>query len=772
MSGGTATSPISATISDSEFSNSLFSGLSIAGNTTVYPNATITNTNFHDNGDGIAVTNAWINLTSSQSQNNSRDGFYSGIAGTSYTGSTALASKLMSNSLTGNGRYGVYLDLSSVPTQSVPYGHLNNISGNVGSSSNHMQMYILQTSPDVDWSLNYWGAGTSVTAPCPGLGRDKLVYLKDPSGNDVVYSGGPDYCGGVYRYYSRVYLGPAGSEAQLINGAVVPAQQTLGSGGVHAPNPSADPSDPAPVRPTTGSGIMHDPQVTGDRSSSVNKSTGNFMASATDLSLAGLGVPFELTRTYNSLDGAVGVMGPGWTEPYDMQLVVDANTGDVTLHAEDGQRVQYYNHSGTYSSVGDARDSLSLSSGTYTLNRNDQITYTFNSSGKLVTMKDAGGQGLTFTWTGTPAQMTSVTDSAGRSITFAYASSKLSSIMLPDSRSVAYTYNSAGQLSQVQDARGNLTKYEYDAATGKLTKELKTVAGIDKQVLQVAYSSTSDRVTDLYNALGKDISYTWNSSTQTSVKTDPAGSTTTDVYAGALLMSSTNPLAGQTTYQYDANFNVTKITDPLGHATTMTYDSRGNVLTRTAPAPLSYTYTYTYNSANQVLTQTDGRVDGSGHPYTTTNGYDSNGNLTSITKPPLTGSSVDVVTRLERDATTGQVTSVIDARCASPCSSSGDRDPWRTSSTYDATTHLLTSFTTPNGNVTRYSYDSSGRRTSIVDPRCPSPCTGTTKDNWTTSYAFNEDNQPTSVQKPIGTGTAFATHTNVYNDLGLVSCPG
>jgi hypothetical protein len=43
----------------------------------------------------------------------------------------------------------------------------------------------------------------------------------------------------------------------------------------------------------------------------VNSSTGNFLQSATDVSLPGAGIPFSLERTYNSRDENVGVLGKG-----------------------------------------------------------------------------------------------------------------------------------------------------------------------------------------------------------------------------------------------------------------------------------------------------------------------------------------------------------------------------------------------------------------------------------------------------------------------------
>ena len=73
----------------------------------------------------------------------------------------------------------------------------------------------------------------------------------------------------------------------------------------------------------------------------VDGATGNFLQQKTDLSLAGVGVPFEFTRTYNSLDRDGGPLGLGWTHSYAASLAIDATTGDVTYRSSNGQKSFY-----------------------------------------------------------------------------------------------------------------------------------------------------------------------------------------------------------------------------------------------------------------------------------------------------------------------------------------------------------------------------------------------------------------------------------------------
>ena len=80
----------------------------------------------------------------------------------------------------------------------------------------------------------------------------------------------------------------------------------------------------------------------------VNTATGNYVSHATDLAMAGRGLRFEFSRTYNSLDTTVGTLGPGWTHSYAAHLQANPDSS-VRFYAEDGQQLLFTsNGSGGY----------------------------------------------------------------------------------------------------------------------------------------------------------------------------------------------------------------------------------------------------------------------------------------------------------------------------------------------------------------------------------------------------------------------------------------
>jgi hypothetical protein len=77
----------------------------------------------------------------------------------------------------------------------------------------------------------------------------------------------------------------------------------------------------------------------------VNSGTGALQLSHTDLTVAGVGEPFTLTRNYNSADLTGGYFGPGWTSIFDAGIKLSSSaittTTLATLRAPDGQQLVY-----------------------------------------------------------------------------------------------------------------------------------------------------------------------------------------------------------------------------------------------------------------------------------------------------------------------------------------------------------------------------------------------------------------------------------------------
>jgi RHS repeat-associated protein len=324
---------------------------------------------------------------------------------------------------------------------------------------------------------------------------------------------------------------------------------------------------------------------------------------------------------------------------------------------------------------------------------------------------------------------------SGRTLSFTYnGDGTLAQVTLPDGRYVAYSYT-GGLLSDVRDLGGHHTSYSYDTA-GRLSDVLDANG---HHVVRNTYDPATGRVTDQYDAAGNHTSFAWDAYTQTETMTAPDGGVWKDVYNGNVLTKQIDPLGHATSFSYDLNLNLAAITDPAGDITAFTYDSDGNILTETdADGAQS---SYTYNSLDEQTSSTDPRG------VSTTYTYDSVGNATSTSVPDPAGGTI--TTAASHDPGTGLLTSSTDARGKI------------THYDYDVQGDLTT-VTDPLGNTTSYGYDSSGRRTSEITPRGNSP--GANPTDYTTTYAYFDNNQVQSVTDPLGHATTY-TYDNVGNQL-------
>jgi RHS repeat-associated protein len=158
-------------------------------------------------------------------------------------------------------------------------------------------------------------------------------------------------------------------------------------------------------------------------------------------------------------------------------------------------------------------------------------------------------------------------------------------------------------------------------------------------------------------------------------------------------------IRGSLNRQLDSAGNVLSNTDELQRKTFFAYDADGNVTAETQylDPNTPVVKSYTYNSFGEPLTVTDPL--GAGH--TTTNAYDANGNLTSITSPSPDGIAAPSVTQFFYD-TKGQITQITDPL---------GNNTWITY----FPTGLIHTIKDQQQNVTTYAYDLRGNRTSVID---------------------------------------------------------
>jgi RHS repeat-associated protein len=374
----------------------------------------------------------------------------------------------------------------------------------------------------------------------------------------------------------------------------------------------------------------------------------------------------------------------------------------------------------------------------------DGDEYIIDQRGGLQKVTDLNGNTLTISSSG-------IIHSSGKSVTFTRDSQgRITQITDPMGNFNTYSYDANGDLQSFKDRENNTTTHGYDSRHGLLS--IQDPRGITPIRNEYDDSGRLIRHTD---AFGKTITYTHNLDTKQEVIADRLGNPTVYEYdANGNVLKVTDAVGAVTTFTYDTRDNKLTETNALGKTTTFTYDERDNLLTQTDP--LGNTTSFTYNSRRQVLTITDPRN------AVTTNTYNSKGNLISTRDPMgntstftyteiggLRLSETDVlngVTRFEYDGF-GNVTKVIDAL------------NHETVSTYDTNGNQLTQNTTrTNGGVletltTSYQYDKLGR---LIQT--------TYADGTTTRVEYNAIGKQSKTIDQLGRETSYS-----YNSMGQLT---
>ena len=293
----------------------------------------------------------------------------------------------------------------------------------------------------------------------------------------------------------------------------------------------------------------------------VNLGTGNLVVSGADLNLPVVGGARSVARTYNSLakDASSALFGYGWrfSEAPDRRLEIQYD-GSARYNSPSGNATVFGNGvpqtSPNTLSTAPGIDATLIhnADGTYTLTFHaSQEKLTFRSDGLLTADADRYGNTITYTY-GTGWETTiagTAGSSPGNTVNIAYAGpggkvSALTQTADGVTRTVGYTYDSAGNLWKVNDANGGQTTFLYDSAH-RLTSIAGPGTGLVAQTTTFGYDA-ANRVTSVTRVI-------------------PGGPTPSP--------ATTTPPRGHT-----------KVTDPDGHPPVdLSVDSLGRVTAATDP---------------------------------------------------------------------------------------------------------------------------------------------------------------------------------------------
>jgi RHS repeat-associated protein len=326
-------------------------------------------------------------------------------------------------------------------------------------------------------------------------------------------------------------------------------------------------------------------------------------------------------------------------------------------------------------------------------------TLNYDSSGNLSTRVDADT-----TSTSTPYS----TNGQTRTWTYTYTIGQFTSVRLPRTdvyAKTAYGY-SGGVLNFSSDALGHTITANTFTPGGRWTK-ITDQNGVQTQI---TYSSR------LW--LTSSVLLTSAGNLTTSLQYDSAGE----------LTKFTRPDNSYLSYAYDNAHQLTKITNALNETANFTYDSAGDLTQtqwKTSGNTTKHRHNATFDALGRMLTDKGG-VTG----QTTTFGYDSNGNVTSI-KSPLNKTTTQTFDALNRLKT----------------STNPVHDLAQIS--YDSHGRALT-VTDGKSNVTSFVYDGFGDTIQQVSP-----------DTGTSVFWYNPDGDVTKQ-------SAFAVSNYTYDALDRV----
>ncbi|MEG4322317.1 MULTISPECIES: FG-GAP-like repeat-containing protein [unclassified Microcoleus] len=248
---------------------------------------------------------------------------------------------------------------------------------------------------------------------------------------------------------------------------------------------------------------------------------------------------------------------------------------------------------GYVSPPGDFSKFDKLADGTFRRTLKDQTVYSFNTSKRLVSVKEANGNETKYNYNSSN-ELSQIIDAAGLITKLTYANGKVSQIEDPAGRLTKLEYDSAGNLQKIVDPDITARTFSYDAQR-HITKEVdkrgvseqtlydfagRATGGIrkDGSQLQVAPVQVQGlyREQDTTNPLNAPVAKPLGA-VEASYADGSGGVVTQILDQTGQVVSAKDGGGNKPTFERNPNFLVTKRTDGRGNTTLYEYDAKGNV---------------------------------------------------------------------------------------------------------------------------------------------------------------------------------------------------
>jgi RHS repeat-associated protein len=455
---------------------------------------------------------------------------------------------------------------------------------------------------------------------------------------------------------------------------------------------------------------------------------------------------------------------PGQDWPTTIQLTDgDGTTHTFTLnkHGSTNQALWDYDHPlGVHLYL--QKNSATDTARTWVLTRPDRTQFLFDADGYQSATRDSNGNELLFTYDRRKSNnkpikfLRYLTDASTRqtltldyyikgqsydyydtttgnkilsasNLTNPFIIDQVSSITDISGRKLALTYSDKGLLKELVDGAGSsLAKkflFDYDATQGNKNVKLVKITDPRGNHSDLAY----------YDPPGDDPHFHWWAKTITDRRSRATGLAYLDPdgpQGSTIQTTVTDPLTHASTYVMDGFGRPTSATNAKQQVTLLGWDGDHNVIRLEENNHAVTTWTYDPNTG-YPLTMRDAQANADNTPPTTfayqtsqnghvadltsktspegrawAFGYDSVGNLTTVTDPSGTATPTagDFTTSYAYDGF-GQLSTVTDA----------DSHPPTVYSSYDANSYPQT-ITDPKGKITSFTYDVRGNVTKVTDP--------------------------------------------------------
>jgi RHS repeat-associated protein len=420
---------------------------------------------------------------------------------------------------------------------------------------------------------------------------------------------------------------------------------------------------------------------------------------------------------------------------------------------------------------------------------NHTTTYTYNTMGRVTSIKDPKGNLTTLTYATNGVDLEKVSNGLGDILVTYNTAHDITSVTDRLSKRTEYAYNDFGQLTGITDPLNIVTSLEYnsDKQVEQVTRDGQVLTELtydDKGRVRTGKTATGLLVTLEYNDLNlvTDVTYPDGKAIHTSYAgccprlktsvTDRGDKTTAYEYDAMKRRTSITAPGGEVSrFEYDPEGNVSRFIDPNANVTTFTYDSVGRLTSKKYADNKGVSYVY--NKAGLVTQRTDAR--GTQTSYT----YDVNNNLTGINYSDETPDVTLTYDNYNRLLTLKDGSGTTAAGYDANSQLTSLDGPWANDTVsygFDALGRVA-AMQAEGGRSLAYVYDTLNRLTRIREGSeeyiysyvgiSPLENILTRPDGSATKYDYNDLGQLTGISNKDSADTVVSSHGFTYNDQDL-----